>query len=162
MARPLGLSITEGRGHIGADPVVAEVVLLHRVDHLRRDQHRHRCALLLVALDVGEQLLGQVRAQRLLELGEILHRVGSLPLRGLPLLLCDVGVPGQPGPVRLDVGPLQGIFERLIARVRVRLAVTGADVRSLRRGFRAHGDTSWASRVRTDGRTDRKADVRRR
>ena len=82
----------------------------------------------------------QVIAERLLELLEVLHRVGALPLRGLPLLLRDVAVAGEPGPVGLDELALERVFEGLVGRVRVRVAVAGTDVGRLRMGFHAaHG-----------------------
>jgi hypothetical protein len=96
---------------------VAKIGLVHRVDHLRRQQHRHRGALLLVALDVGVELVGEVLSERLLELDEVLHRVRALPLRRLPLLLRDVAVAGKAGPVRLDVLALQRVVEGLVGRV---------------------------------------------
>ena len=121
---------------------VVQVGLDHRVDHLRRDQHRHRGALLLVALDVRVELVGQEVAERRLELLEVLDGVGALPLGGLPLVLGDVLVARQTRPVRLDVVALEGIREGLVTRVRVRIAVARTDVGRLRMEFHAHGVTS--------------------
>ena len=95
--------------------------------------------------------------ERFLELPEVLHAVGALPLRALPLILRDAAIAGQARPVGLGELALQGVVERLVlGRVGVRLAVAGTDVRGLRRGFVAHGCTSegdraavWAA-VRTD------------
>ena len=52
--------------------------------------------------------------------------MGTLPLGGLPLLLRDVSVPGEPGPIGLDVGALERVREGLRRRVGVRIAVPGA------------------------------------
>ena len=85
VARPLRLALGVGGRHVPPHGVGVQVGLDHRVDHLRRDQHRHRRALLLVALDVRVQLVGQEVTERRLELLEVLDRVGALPLGGLPL-----------------------------------------------------------------------------
>src|SRR5688572_5174749 len=65
-------------------------------------------------------------AERLLELPEVLNRVRSLPLRGLPLRVGDVSVPGEPGPVGLDVRTLQRVREGLRRCTGVRIPMPGS------------------------------------
>src|SRR6266511_2406027 len=99
-----------------------QVPLVHGVEHLRRDQHRHRGPLGLVALDRGEQVLGQQVAERGLELAQVLDRMGALPLGRLPLGGVDAGVAGQAPPVGLDPRMLERVRERLLDGVRARNA----------------------------------------
>jgi hypothetical protein len=74
----------------------------HRVEHLRRHQHRHRRALGLVALEVGVEALVDQVAEHLAQLLEVLDAVAALPLDRLPLRSRDVLPAGEPGPVGLD------------------------------------------------------------
>ncbi len=110
---PVGTAVGEHRDHVVADRVGVErlgqrarsrrqLVGRHRVHHLRRDEHRHRRPLGLVALEVGvEPLVDQV-TEELAQLAEVLHAVGALPLGALPLLAGDVLPAREPGPVGLD------------------------------------------------------------
>jgi hypothetical protein len=139
MARPFALALRQRGRHVVADRVVTEVGLDHRIDHLRRDQHRHRRALLLIQPDVLEELVVEEVAEGVLELLQVLHRVGALPLRRLPLLSGDVAVAGQPRPVRFDELTLQRVREGLIRGVGMGLAVRGSDVGRLWTGLHAHG-----------------------
>jgi hypothetical protein len=77
----------------------------------------------LVAFDVGVELVGEKIAERLLELAEVLDGVRALPLRVLPLLDGHVLVAGQAGPVGLDELPIQRVREGLLRGVRARFAV---------------------------------------
>ena len=131
VGRELLVAVGQRGGHVAANGVGPQVGLVHRVDHLGREQHRHRRPLLLVALDVRVQVVGQQVAEGPLELHEVLDRVGALPLRRLPLLLRDVAEPGQARPVGFDVLAAQRVFERLIRRVRVAGLVLGAARRSV-------------------------------
>jgi hypothetical protein len=126
MGGELRVSVAQGRGHVEADGIGPEVGLVHRVDHLRRQEHRHRRSLLLVALDVGEEVVREVVAERRLELLQVLHRVSALPLGGLPLLGRDVPIARESGPIRLLVGALEGVGEGLGGRLGVRVPVAGA------------------------------------
>ena len=62
-------------------------------------------------------------AEGCLELPQVLHRVRSLPLGGLPLLGRDVPIAREPGPIRLLVRALERIGEGLGGRVGVRIPV---------------------------------------
>ena len=119
-----------------------EVTLVHRVDHLRGNQHRHRRALFLVAADVLVEIVRQELTERLLELHEILDGVGALPLGALPLLLGDVPVAGKPAPVGLYELPLERIHERLLRGMRLGVAMSGTDVLGLL-DVLAHGRTPY-------------------
>ena len=133
--RPLGVALAERRRHVAADRVGAKLALVHRVDHLRRDQHRHRRPLEHVALDVGRQVVGQVVAERRLQLLEVLHGVGALPLRALPLLCGDVPVARKARPVGLGQLALQRVPERLLGGVgAASRGGPGRSVRALRAG----------------------------
>jgi hypothetical protein len=110
------------------DLVVLEVGLVHRVDHLRRDEHGHRRALLLVAADVLVELLAQMVAECLLELREVLDGVGALPLGALPLLVGDVLVAGKASPVGLHELALERVLERLLRGMGFGVAVAGTHV----------------------------------
>ena len=79
---------------------------LHRVHHLRGDEHGHRGPLFLIAPDVLEEVVAEELAEGLLELLEVLHGVGALPLRGLPLLGGHVAYPGR----RVQSGSSYGRF----------------------------------------------------
>ncbi len=125
----LGVAVRERRRHVAAHGVAPQIRLVHRVDHLRRDQHRHRGALTLVALDVPVQVVGEEVPERALELDEVLHRVRPLPLGGLPLLDRHVPIAGQSRPVRLDEPAPQRVLERLLGRVGAAHLPLGADVR---------------------------------
>jgi hypothetical protein len=124
--RELLVPVRQRRGHVAPNGVGPQVGLVHRVDHLRRDQHRHRRPLLLVAFDVRVQLVGKVVAERAFQLDEVLDRVRPLPLGGLPLLLRHVTEPGETRPVGLDVLALQRVLEGLIGGVGVTGLVLGA------------------------------------
>ena len=132
MRRPVGVALAERRRHVAAHRVGTQLALVHRVHHLGRDQHRHRGALEHVALDVGRQVVGEVVAERCLELLEVLDGMGALPLRALPLLGGDVLEAGQARPVGLGPLALERIRERLLGRVGVRLAVPRPVGRPLR------------------------------
>src|SRR6266540_4438390 len=107
----------------------------HRVHHLRRDQHRHRGPLGLVALEVGVEPVVDQIAQQLAELAHVLDAVRPLPLHGLPLLRGDVFPAREPGPVG---------FDQLDPFVRVGLAGLQTE-----RGLDAHpcslSGTTWAA-----------------
>jgi hypothetical protein len=136
--RPHRLAFAVAGGHVATHGVGSKILLPHRVDHLRGDQHGHRRALLLVAFDVAEQLVVEVVAEGLFELLEVLHGVRPLPLGGLPLLGRDVPVAREPGPVRLDELTLEGIPEGLGRSVGVGLAMAGSNVRRLRLELDGH------------------------
>ena len=149
VARPLRLAVAEGGRHVAADPIVAQIRDLHRVDHLRRDEHGHRGPLFLVAADVLQEVVAEVLAEGLLELLEVLHGVGALPLRRLPLLLGHVRVPGEAGPVRFLVRTFEGVAERLVfGRVSMGLAVARSCGRRLRSRVHAHVCTPWFTESR--------------
>src|SRR5207248_10619673 len=123
---------------------------LHGVDHLRRDQHRHGGALADVALDALRQIVGQMVAERLLELRQVLDRVLALPERAFPFLPRDPPVAGQPGPVGLRVGALERVPEGLIAglsllprchRAQARPPLAWSNFCLARRSRRARGRT---------------------
>ena len=136
----------------------------HRVEHLRRQQQRHRRAARLVGLDVGVEGLVEQVAVDPAQLAEVLHAVDALPLGAAPLLLGHVGEAGQPAPVGLDERAcrvLVGLFEHGASRlVAVRIVrntgdLTGGSSAERRR----HARFFCIGRVRrerqacTDGRT---------
>ena len=120
VARPVGTTVAEDRQHVVPNRVGVERLGVRarrqgrgrsdRVEHLRRQQHRHRGPLGHVALQVGVQpLLEQVAHDRA-QLLDVLHAVRPLPLHVAPLRLGHVPPAGQPGPVRLDqLGAAVGI-----------------------------------------------------
>jgi hypothetical protein len=101
-----------GREHVAPHGVVAEVALVHGVQHVRRNEQRHRRVDLLVALDVVGELVREIRAEDVLELPDVLHRVCELPGARLPLLAHDLAEAGQPPPIGLGE-----IAQRLRGRV---------------------------------------------
>jgi hypothetical protein len=138
VARPIGLPFAVRGRHVPADRIRVEIRFVHRVDHLGRDQHRHRRALLLVALEVSVELIGEVLAERRLELLQVLDGVGPLPLSRLPLLRGDVPVARQAPMVGLDERALERVPERLRGSVGVGLPVAGSDVGRLWMELDAH------------------------
>ncbi len=125
VGRPLGVPVGIRGRHVRSDGIVPQVALVHRVDHLGRDQHGHRGSLLLIPLDVGVQLVVEVIAERPLQLRQVLHGVGALPLGALPLLGGDLGVRGKARPVGLDERALQRVGERLLGGMRPARLVPG-------------------------------------
>ena len=120
VAGPLPVAVVEGREHVAAHRVVPEVPLVHGVEHLGREQHRHRRPLGLVALDRGEQVGREEVAEHGQELAQVLHGVGPLPLGRLPLGPGHVAEAGQPRPVGLGPFALERVGERLLGGVRPR------------------------------------------
>jgi hypothetical protein len=115
VGRPVGPPVAEYRQHVPAHRVGVERVgeagigrgggPRHGVEHLRRHQHRHGGPLALVALQVGKEHLGQARPGHLAQLAHVLHAMGTLPLRRLPLGHGHTGPAGEAPPVRLDQFP---------------------------------------------------------
>ncbi|OPZ55869.1 MAG: hypothetical protein BWY91_00752 [bacterium ADurb.BinA028] len=121
VARPVGAPVGEDGEHVAPDRVAivggrvcrargrhTEVAVArgwdHRVEHLRRDEHRHRRPLVLVALEVGVEVIGEQVTHELMQLLDGLHAVAALPLGIAPLGLGDVAPAGQASPVGLDQG----------------------------------------------------------
>ena len=102
MARKLRVALRVGREHVAPDGVFPEALLVHRVQHLRRNEQRHRRVFLLIALDAGCKRLGEVRTKDLRELPHVLHGVRQLPGARLPFRLRDVPESREPPPVGLD------------------------------------------------------------
>ena len=102
MARPLLVALRVGREHVAPDGVAPEVLLVHRVQHLRRNEQRHRRVGLLIALDVVCERVREVRTEDLRELPHVLHGVRQLPGARLPLRLRHVPESREPPPVGLD------------------------------------------------------------
>jgi hypothetical protein len=75
VADRVGVEVLGERARTGRDGVRR-----HRVHHLRRDQHRHRGAFVLVALEVGVEPLVDEVAEQLAQLLEVLDAVRPLPL----------------------------------------------------------------------------------
>ena len=111
--RPVGTTVAQDRDHVVAHRVGVELVgqragptrsrqRHHRVHHLRRDEHRHRGPLGLVALEVEVEALVDEVAHQLAQLLDVLDAVRALPLHRGPLLGGDVAPPREAGPVRLD------------------------------------------------------------
>ena len=123
VAGPFHLPVGERRRHVPPNRVGEQVALVHGVDHLGRDQHRHGGSLDHVSLEIGGEGIREVGAERRLELLQVLDRVGPLPLRALPLVHRDVPIARQAGPVGLDEFALQRIADRLLGGVGVWLAV---------------------------------------
>ncbi len=113
VARPLRVPVVEGGQHVAPDRVFPEV-FFHGVDHLGRDQHRHRGSLLDVLVDVLRQVVGQQGTHHLLELLQVLDGVLALPKSALPLGLRDVLPTGEAAPVRLRERFLERVLERLV------------------------------------------------
>ena len=120
VAGPLGVAVVEGGQHVAAHRVGPEVPLVHGVEHLGREQHRHGGPLGLVLLDRVEQVGREQVAEDGHQLAQVLDRMGPLPLGRLPLGAGDVAEAGQPGPVGLDPLPLERVGERLGGGVRPR------------------------------------------
>ncbi len=99
----------------------------------------HR-SFLLVAFDVGVEIVIEVVAEGLPELHQVLDRVGALPLRVLPLLLRDVREPRQARPVGLDEPALERVAERLLGGAGLGVPMAGTGARCLRFVLLAHRD----------------------
>ena len=113
--RPVGAPVGEDREHVVADRVgvegLGEVVAgrghrrvgrgHHGVEHLRRDEHRHRRALGLVLGEVVVEALVEQVAHEGPQLRDVLDAVDPLPLRAVPVGLGDVRPARHPGPVGL-------------------------------------------------------------
>jgi hypothetical protein len=121
VARPVGAPVGEHRQHVAPDRVGIEgggvcrarrrhtgVAFSrgrdHRVEHLRRDEHRHRRPLVLVALKVGVELVGEQVTHEVAQLADVLDTVAALPLGVAPLGLGHVTPPRETSPVGLDQG----------------------------------------------------------
>ena len=113
MVRPVGPPVVERGQHVPADRAVPQVVQVHGVDHLRREEDRHRRPLALVPVDAGQQGLGEEVSERLLQLAQVLDRVLSLPERALPVRPGGRAVAGDAGPVRLPELAPQRVDEGL-------------------------------------------------
>ena len=72
VAGPVRVAVVEGGEHVVADRVGPEVPLVHGVEHLGREQHRHGRPLGLVPLDRGEQVGQEQLAEGGLELAQVL------------------------------------------------------------------------------------------
>ena len=142
MARPFGIAVGERGDHVATHAVAPEVALIHGVQHLGGKEHRHGGPLALVALDVGGQVLGEEGTEGVLQLGQVLHGVGPLPLGALPLLGRDVPVAGQATPVGLHELPSEWVHERL--RRGVGRSLTVSRSHSLHR----HGPSSQNHRLK--------------
>ena len=111
VGRPDRVPVGGHRDHVPADRVGVEArrvgypVGHHRIDHLRRYQHRHRRQRPLVGVEVGVELGAHQVTEHLAELAGVLHAVRALPLRRLPLLPGHLAPAGEPGPVGLDQFP---------------------------------------------------------
>ncbi len=113
MTGPLAHPVAEGRQHVAAQWVAPKVLLVHRVEHLRGEQQRHRCSLALILFDARKQVLGKPLPQDLLQLSKILDRVSTLPQRAFPLRRGDFAVSGKARPVRLHERALERISKWL-------------------------------------------------
>ncbi|KAG0554982.1 hypothetical protein M758_12G138300 [Ceratodon purpureus] len=88
----------------------------HRVEHLRRQQQRHRRPARLIGLDVDVERLVQQIAVNPPQLPQVLHTVAPLPLRATPLVDSHIREAGQPTPVRLHQfvgGVLVGLLQHV-------------------------------------------------
>ena len=86
MAHSVSRSSKAG-SHVAAHRIVPQVGHVHRVEHVGRDQHGHRRALLLVLGNARGQRLGEQVAQRRLELAQILDGMLALPGGVFPVFL---------------------------------------------------------------------------
>ncbi len=117
MARPFRMTVIKRGEHVAAHRVVPQVLVVHGVQHVRRDEDRHRGALFDVALDAGHQRFGDQVAKNVFKFLEVLYRVATLPQRRFPLFLRDVLVARKAPPVRFNELALQRVAERLFAGV---------------------------------------------
>ena len=63
MAGPIWIAIVKGWEHVAADGIVPQILLIHGIEHLRRNEDGHGGALLDVALHAFEQALRHQRAE---------------------------------------------------------------------------------------------------
>ena len=101
MVGPVGPPVVEGGRHVATHRVFPELLDVHGVEHLGRDEHGHGGPLIVIPLNARSQAVGQVMAQRRLELLQVLDGVLALPDRALPLLRSHIPVAGQTSPVGL-------------------------------------------------------------
>ena len=80
---PVGPPVARRGQHVPADRVGSATgpARVHGVEHLRRDQHRHRRPLALVPLEVGVERLVRAGRPRPRAAAGVLDAVGALPLR---------------------------------------------------------------------------------
>jgi len=95
---PVGL----GGQHVQADRILPQVVGVHAVDHLRRDQHRHGPLPLDVRGEAVQQPFRSPVAPHLGQLAQVLHRILALPQGAFPVLPGHRAVARPAGPIRLD------------------------------------------------------------
>ena len=114
--RPVGAAVGEDRQHVVADRVgvegLGEVVAgrrhrrvgrgHHRVEHLRRDEHRHRRALALVLGEVVVEAVVEQVTHEGSQLLDVPDTVDPLPLRAVPVGLGDARPARETRPVGLD------------------------------------------------------------
>src|SRR5574341_809019 len=93
MAGPLDVALLEGGQHVTTDRIVPEILLVHCIQHLGRDQQRHCGTLPLVTLDTRQQRIRYTVPKRNLQFTQILSRMLSLPDSASPLLGCYIFVP---------------------------------------------------------------------
>ena len=129
---PVGPAIRQRGCHVPAHRIPPQVGHVHGIDHLRRDEHRHRRPPLLILTDTLGQIVGQQVSQGRLQLSQVLDGMAALPDGTLPIRSGYPAETGQPIPVRLGVFPAEGVVERL-PRVRGKLLIAGCHPRWSRR-----------------------------
>ena len=110
---PVGAAVLEGGQHVPANRAVPQVVQVHGVQHLRRDEQGHRRPLALVPVDAGQERVREELAEGLPQLSQVLDGVTPLPECALPVRLGDRAVARNPGPVGLPELALERIHEGL-------------------------------------------------
>ncbi len=110
---PVGAPIGERREHVTPHRVLPQVGQVHRVQHVRREEHRHGGSKLLILRNAGREAVGQQVAERGLELAEVLDGVLTLPGRAFPIFPAHISIAGNAGPLRLDEFASWGVGKRL-------------------------------------------------
>ncbi len=109
MAWPLRMAVFKRGKHIAADRIAPQILLVHRVEHLRRNEQRHRGAFSLVFLNPGNERIGKIFSEDAFQFAQVLNRMLALPQRAAPFVRRHILKTGQSPPVRLYKIALQRI-----------------------------------------------------
>jgi len=101
VAAPFQITLGEHRGHVTTNRISTKILFVHRVDHLGRNEHRHRGSLRAIASNVLRDFVAHELTEDRFELRHVLHEIALLPEGALPFLAGYVFITGQALPIWL-------------------------------------------------------------